>query len=325
MLTLRRVPAAGSPSASARHDRRRCCLPGRCRVRPADPRVRGAGARQLRAPGRDGAHRRGALTRSRPGYCAHLARRRGPEIAQQHGYVHAGIVSDDRRHRGRLCGVHAVSRGQLGADRRVQAQPAGARAGERLVAEGFVVKPGRTLCDHARRGACGARRHAHPGGAHAADADGDARQGRRLTSCAASHRVTSRTCHAQLPLPVVPPRRDDRHAARDRAAVRGRRDRAARRGHRPHQPVPARPVAQDGRPGPARHHRRGRVRRHRHGLPRALRRDGGDLARVGLRRAFLRRAFQPLREPDPPQRHAGAEGASTCRSSSAASTSARWR
>ena len=36
-------------------------------------------------------------------------------------------------------------------------------------------------------------------------------------------------------------------------------------------------------------------------------RDGGDLPRLGLGRPLLRRAFQPLRQPDPPQRQRGAE------------------
>ena len=67
------------------------------------------------------------------------------------------------------------------------------------------------------------------------------------------------------------------------------------------------------------------VRRRRHGLPRAHRRDGGDLARQRLGRPVVRRALQPVRQPDQAQRQRGAEGRSTCRSSSAASTSARWR
>jgi isovaleryl-CoA dehydrogenase len=41
------------------------------------------------------------------------------------------------------------------------------------------------------------------------------------------------------------------------------------------------------------------VRRHEDGLPRPHRRDGGDLARLGLGRALLRRPLQPVREPDP--------------------------
>ena len=49
--------------------------------------------------------------------------------------------------------------------------------------------------------------------------------------------------------------------------------------------------------------------RRRARLPRALRRDGGNLARLGLGRALLRRAFQSLRQPDPPLRQRRAEAA----------------
>ena len=48
-------------------------------------------------------------------------------------------------------------------------------------------------------------------------------------------------------------------------------------------------------------------RRRRHGLSRARHRDGGDLPRLRLGRPLLWRAFQSLRQPDPPQRHRGAE------------------
>ena len=57
------------------------------------------------------------------------------------------------------------------------------------------------------------------------------------------------------------PRRDDRHAARHGARLRAGRDRAARRGDRPRQRLPARPLAQVRRAGPARHHGRGGIRR----------------------------------------------------------------
>ena len=43
------------------------------------------------------------------------------------------------------------------------------------------------------------------------------------------------------------------------------------------------------------------------------------------RRPVLRRPLEPVRQPDPPLRHAGAEGAATCRSWSRASMSAPWR
>ena len=59
--------------------------------------------------------------------------------------------------------------------------------------------------------------------------------------------------------------------------------RAARRGDRPRQRLPARPVAGDGRARPARHHRRGGIRRRRPRLSRPLRGDGGGVARLAPR------------------------------------------
>ena len=80
-----------------------------------------------------------------------------------------------------------------------------------------------------------------------------------------------------------------------------------------------------GRAGPARHHRAGALGRRRPRLPRAHRRHGGDLARLGRGRPLLRRALEPVREPAAPERQRRAARRATCRSSSAASTSARWR
>ena len=85
------------------------------------------------------------------------------------------------------------------------------------------------------------------------------------------------------------------------------RDRAARRRNRQEQSVSARSLAEDRRARPARHHRRGGIWRHRARLSRALHRGRGDVARLGRGRPVLRRAFQPLRQPDPPQRQRGAE------------------
>ena len=45
----------------------------------------------------------------------------------------------------------------------------------------------------------------------------------------------------------------------------------------------------------------------RHGLSRARRRDGGDQPRVGIGGPVVRRALQPVRQPDPPQRQRRAE------------------
>ena len=80
-------------------------------------------------------------------------------------------------------------------------------------------------------------------------------------------------------------------------------DRAARRRDRQDQHLPARSVAADGRARPARHHRRGGIRRLGARLSRPLRGDGGNLAGLGLGRPVLRRALQSLRQPDPAHRH----------------------
>jgi hypothetical protein len=63
-----------------------------------------------------------------------------------------------------------------------------------------------------------------------------------------------------------------------------------------------RAVARDGRAGPSGHHRRGGVRRRRHGLFGACDRGGGDRPRLGLGQPELRGAFESLRQPDPAQR-----------------------
>ena len=92
-----------------------------------------------------------------------------------------------------------------------------------------------------------------------------------------------------------------RRFAADRIAPLAAADR--RRG-----PLPARAVAGDGRARPARHHRRGGGWRARARLSRACRRAGGSQPRLGLGRPQLRRAFQSLRQPDPPLGESRAEG-----------------
>ena len=90
--------------------------------------------------------------------------------------------------------------------------------------------------------------------------------------------------------------------------LRRRRDRAARRRDRPQTNLfPHRPVAEARRARPARHDGQRGVRRRAAGLPRAHRRDGGGLARLGVGRPVVRRASQPVRQPAPPQRQRGAE------------------
>ncbi len=104
-------------------------------------------------------------------------------------------------------------------------------------------------------------------------------------------------------------RRQRRDDPRQRQDLRREGDRAARRRDRPRQPVPARSVAQDGSARPARDHGAGGIRGARPRLSRALRGDGGGLARLRLGRPVLRRAFQPVRQPDRAQRQWRAEGA----------------
>ena len=110
-----------------------------------------------------------------------------------------------------------------------------------------------------------------------------------------------------FPSAQLRPRRDGRPAAGQRARLHRRRDRADRRPDRQDQRVSAPAVAQARRPRPARHHGGGGVRRLGPRLSRALHRHGGDQPRLGLDRPVLRRALQPVRQPDPPQRQRGAE------------------
>ena len=93
------------------------------------------------------------------------------------------------------------------------------------------------------------------------------------------------------------------------AALRRRQDRAARRRDRRMRPLPDRAVAADGRAWAARHHRRGGIWRAWARLSRACRRAGGSGAGLGLGRPQLRRALEPVRQPDPPlgQRRAEAQ------------------
>src|SRR3954468_23289606 len=79
-----------------------------------------------------------------PGYCA-IALQPRPELSQQHGYVHAGIVSAIVDTAGGYAGftLFPENASVLTAEFKLNLlAPAG---GDRLVAEGFVVKPGRTL------------------------------------------------------------------------------------------------------------------------------------------------------------------------------------
>jgi uncharacterized protein (TIGR00369 family) len=79
-----------------------------------------------------------------PGYCA-IALVPRAEVSQQHGYVHAGVVGAIVDSAGGYAGftLFPASASVLTVEFKLNLlAPA---AGERLVAEGFVVKPGRTL------------------------------------------------------------------------------------------------------------------------------------------------------------------------------------
>jgi uncharacterized protein (TIGR00369 family) len=80
----------------------------------------------------------------RPGYCA-IAVTPRPEIAQQHGYVHAGIVAAIVDSAGGYAGYTLFPEDSSVLTVEFKLNLLAPAAGERLVAEGHVVKAGRTL------------------------------------------------------------------------------------------------------------------------------------------------------------------------------------
>jgi uncharacterized protein (TIGR00369 family) len=118
-------------------------VPDRPQWTPVDPgyqeRVRSSFARQ-------GAMRTlGATLESvKPGFCA-ISLVPRPEIGQQHGYVHAGVIAAIADSAGGYAGftLFPERASVLTVEYKLNLlQPA---SGERLVAEGHVVKSGRTL------------------------------------------------------------------------------------------------------------------------------------------------------------------------------------
>jgi len=110
---------------------------------PADPgyaeRVRSSFARQG-AMELIGAQ----LVRVAPGYCSiALVPRR--EVSQQHGYVHAGIVSAIVDSAGGYAGFTLFPADSSVLTVEYKLNLLAPAAGDRIVAEGFVVRPGRTL------------------------------------------------------------------------------------------------------------------------------------------------------------------------------------
>ncbi len=91
-----------------------------------------------------------------PGYCA-IALTPGPEVAQQHGYVHAGVVSAIVDSAGGYAGFTLFPAHASVLTVEFKLNLLAPASGERLLAEGFVVKPGRTLA--ITRGEVHAERH----------------------------------------------------------------------------------------------------------------------------------------------------------------------
>jgi uncharacterized protein (TIGR00369 family) len=104
-----------------------------------EERVRASFARQG-AMGLIGAE----LVRVAPGYCA-IAIVPRAEISQQHGYVHAGVVSAIVDSAGGYAGFTLFPADSSVLTVEFKLNLLAPAQGERIVAEGFVVKAGRTL------------------------------------------------------------------------------------------------------------------------------------------------------------------------------------
>jgi uncharacterized protein (TIGR00369 family) len=79
-----------------------------------------------------------------PGYCA-IALAPRPEIAQQHGFVHAGIVGAIVDSAGGYAGYTLFPADTSVLTVEFKLNLLAPATGDRLLAEGFVVKPGRSL------------------------------------------------------------------------------------------------------------------------------------------------------------------------------------
>jgi uncharacterized protein (TIGR00369 family) len=97
------------------------------------------------------------LVEVRPGYCA-IALAPRPEVSQQHGYVHAGILAALVDSAGGYAGFTLFPEDSSVLTVEFKLNLLAPAQGDRILAEGFVVKPGRTLAItrgeiHAERGA----------------------------------------------------------------------------------------------------------------------------------------------------------------------------
>jgi uncharacterized protein (TIGR00369 family) len=84
------------------------------------------------------------LTQVAPGRCA-IALTPRPEISQQHGYVHAGIIAAIVDAAGGYAGYTLFPEDASVLTVEFKLNLLAPAEGERVIAEGFVVKPGRTL------------------------------------------------------------------------------------------------------------------------------------------------------------------------------------
>ena len=85
-----------------------------------------------------------SLAEVAPGFCA-IALAPRPEISQQHGYVHAGIVATIVDSAGGYAGYTLFPEDSSVLTVEFKLNLLAPAEGERIVAEGHVVKPGRTL------------------------------------------------------------------------------------------------------------------------------------------------------------------------------------
>jgi uncharacterized protein (TIGR00369 family) len=84
------------------------------------------------------------LVRVEPGYCA-IELLPSSAVSQQHGYVHAGAISTIADSAGGYAGFTLFPDNASVLTVEFKINLLAPAKGERLVAEGFVVKPGRTL------------------------------------------------------------------------------------------------------------------------------------------------------------------------------------
>ena len=200
-----------------------------CHLHSRRCRLRGARARELRPAGRDDADRRAArrgrarLLRDRAGAAAR-SRRSSTATCMRASSVRSSIRPAAMRASRCFPADSSVLTVEFKLNLLAPAE------GERLIAEGFVVKPGRTLVDHPRRSPRGARRHAHAGRAHAADADGDARQAGCVSPQAVNAQLSQeRPCSTFHRCPFITARRSTCCARRCSSSPRTRSRRAPRR------------------------------------------------------------------------------------------------